>query len=685
MADRLRVTELDFDTIKSNLKTFLNQQSTFTDYDFEGSGLSVLLDILAYNTHYNAYYLNMVANEAFLDTALLRDSVVSHAKSLGYVPYSKTAPIATINLLANSATSTASTLTIPAGFSFLSNKIDGKSYNFVVLEDVRVTKANSSFYFENLEIYEGQLITYSFTHNQSTNPKQIFTLPDNNIDTTTIKVGVSPSSSNTSVSTYSKVTDILDISSSSEVYFLQENKNGQFQIYFGNDVVGKKLPDGAIVSATYLLTNGDVANKSNNFIATATLSDTLNESLSNFTITSVSAAAGGSEREDVDSIKYGASAQFSTQNRLVTLKDYESYLKKNYPSIDSLSVWGGETEDPPTYGKVYISLKPKLNYYISETEKQRIIDEIISPKAIVAVGAEIRDPEYLYLIVDNYVEYNKKKTTQSAESIKNSIRTAILLYRDTNLNKFDSTFVLSKLQDTIDNVDLNAITGSETTLRLQKRFKPSLGDSTTYTINFNALLHRGTTTNKLTSSEFRIYDSNGAIKTVLFEEVPESFTGISEIQITNAGTGYTEAPTVTITGDGAGAVANAIVVNGRVQSINITNRGINYTRAIVTLSGGNGYGASATAVLDGRFGYLRTIYYDDNAEKQTVNEQIGTINYITGTITINDIRILSVVPTDGLIRLTIESEKGIIKSSKNTIITLDEEDTASITTELFEF
>ena len=685
MADRLRVTELDFDTIKSNLKTFLNQQSTFTDYDFEGSGLSVLLDILAYNTHYNAYYLNMVANEAFLDTALLRDSVVSHAKSLGYVPYSKTAPIATINLLANSATSTASTLTIPAGFSFLSNKIDGKSYNFVVLEDVRVTKANSSFYFENLEIYEGQLITYSFTHNQSTNPKQIFTLPDNNIDTTTIKIGVSPSSSNTSVSTYSKVTDILDISSSSEVYFLQENKNGQFQIYFGNDVVGKKLPDGAIVSATYLLTNGDVANKSNNFIATATLSDTLNESLSNFTITSVSAAAGGSEREDVDSIKYGASAQFSTQNRLVTLKDYESYLKKNYPSIDSLSVWGGETEDPPTYGKVYISLKPKLNYYISETEKQRIIDEIISPKAIVAVGAEIRDPEYLYLIVDNYVEYNKKKTTQSAEAIKNSIRTAILLYRDTNLNKFDSTFVLSKLQDAIDNVDLNAITGSETTLRLQKRFKPSLGDSTTYTINFNALLHRGTTTNKLTSSEFRIYDSNGAIKTVLFEEVPESFTGISEIQITNAGSGYTEAPTVTITGDGTGAVANAIVVNGRVQSINITNRGINYTRAIVTLSGGNGYGASATAVLDGRFGYLRTIYYDDNAEKQTVNEQIGTINYITGTITINDIRILSVVPTDGLIRLTIESEKGIIKSSKNTIITLDEEDTASITTELFEF
>ena len=366
----------------------------------------------------------------------------------------------------------------------------------------------------------------------------------------------------------------------------------------------------------------------------------------------------------------------------MTVKDYESYLKKNYPSIDSLSVWGGEEENPPTYGKVYISLKPKENYFISETEKQRIIDEIISPKAIVAVSAEIRNPEYLYLLVENYVEYNKKKTSSTPEAIKTSIRNAILVYRNTNLNKFDSTFVLSKLQDSIDGVDLNAITGSETVLRLQKRFEPTLGASTTYTINFNALLHRGTTTNKLTSSEFRIYDVEGVIRTVLFEEVPESFTGISEIQVTNAGNGYTTAPTVTITGDGTGAVANAIIVNGRIQGIEVTNRGINYTRAIVTISGGDGYGGSAIAVLDGRFGYLRTIYYDDNAEKQTINEQIGTINYITGTVTINDIRILSVVPNDGLIRLTIESEKGIIKSSKNTIITLDDADISSITTEL---
>ena len=682
MADRLRVTELDFDTIKNNLKAFLNQQSEFTDYDFEGSGLNILLDILAYNTHYNAYYLNMVANESFLDTAILRDSVISHAKTLGYTPHSTRASVATINFTANSATSTSGTLTLPAGFGFLSNQIDSKPYNFVVLEDTTVTKANSTYYFQNLEIYEGQLTTYRFTHNSASNPKQVFTLPDANIDTTTIKVQVAPSSGNTQLTVYNLVSDILDVGVSSEVYYLQENKSGKYQIYFGNNAVGKSLPDGAIVNVTYLRTNGTAANKANNYVATSGISDSLAESITSFVIDPVSPAAGGAVRESVDDIKFGAAAQFTTQNRLVTVKDYESYLKKNYPSIDSLSVWGGEEEIPPTYGKVYISLKPKENYFISETEKQRIIDEIISPKAIVAVSAEIRNPEYLYLLVENYVEYDKKKTSLTPEAIKTSIRNAVLVYRDTNLNKFDSTFVLSKLQDSIDGVDLNAITGSETVLRLQKRFEPTLGASTTYTINFNALLHRGTTTNKLTSSEFRIFDAEGVIRTVLFEEVPESFTGISEIQVTNAGNGYTTAPTVTITGDGTGAVANAIIVNGRIQGIEVTNRGINYTRAIVTISGGDGYGGSAIAVLDGRFGYLRTIYYDDNAEKQTINEQIGTINYITGTVTINDIRILSVVPTDGLIRLTIESEKGIIKSSKNTIITLDDADISSITTEL---
>ena len=685
MADRLRVTELDFDTIKLNLKTFLNQQSQFTDYDFEGSGLNVLLDILAYNTHYNAYYLNMVANESFLDSALLRDSVVSHAKTLGYLPHSMKAPNATINFLVNAPTSTDGTLTIPAGYSFLSNQIDSKVYNFVVLEDTTVTKANNSYYFENLDISEGQLITYSFNHNQTTNPKQTFTLPDNDIDTTSIKVGVSPTSTTTDIAVYNLVTDILDVTNNSEVYYLQETKNGQYQIYFGNGVIGKTLPDGAVVSVTYLVTNGTSANKANNFVGALTLTDSLNETLTNFTVTPVSAASGGAERETVDDIKFGSAAQFATQNRLITTKDYESYIRKNYPSIDSISVWGGEEETPRAYGKVFVSLKPKEDYYISETEKRRILTEIIAPKAIVSVETIIRDPEYLYLLVSNYVQYNKNKTTQNAEGIKNSIKNSILLYNQTFLNKFGATFVLSKLQDSIDGVDLNAILGSETILRLQKRFEPDLTISASYVINFNSVLHRGTLTNRMTSTEFDVFDRTGTRRTVILEEIPQSYTGVSSIQVTNRGAGFITNPTVTITGDGVGATATATIVNGGLDTITVTNRGSGYTRAVATLSGGDGgYGASALVILDARYGNIRTIYFDDLSQRQVVNENVGTIDYNSGTITLNDLRILSVVSTDGLIRLTIESERGIVTSNKSTIITIDPTDTNAITTNLVE-
>ena len=685
MVDRLRVTELDFDTIKLNLKTFLNQQSQFTDYDFEGSGLNVLLDILAYNTHYNAYYLNMVANESFLDTALLRDSVVSHAKTLGYLPHSMKAPNATINFLVSSPNTTEGTLTIPAGYSFLTNQIDSKVYNFVVLEDTIVTKANSSYYFENLNISEGQLITYSFNHNQTSNPKQTFLLPDNNIDTTTIKVGVSSSPTTTNIEIYSLVTDILDIKNDSSVYYLQETKNGQYQIYFGNGIVGKSLPDGSVVSITYLVTNGTSANKANNFVGALTLSDSLSQTLTNFTVTPISAAAGGSERETVDSIKFSSTAQFSTQNRLITTKDYESYLTKNYPSIDSISVWGGEEETPRAYGKVFVSLKPKEDYYISETEKRRILTEIIAPKAIVSVETIIRDPEYLYLLVSNYVQYNKNKTTQNAEGIKNSIKNAIILYNQTYLNKFGATFVLSKLQDSVDGVDLNAILGSETILRLQKRFEPDLTISASYVINFNSVLYRGTLTNRMTSTEFDVFDRTGTRRTVILEEVPQSYTGVSSVQVTNRGAGFITNPTVTITGDGVGATATATIVNGGLDSITLTNRGSGYTRAVATLSGGDGgYGATAIVILDARYGNLRTIYFDDLAQRQVVQEDVGTIDYNLGIVTLNDLRILSVVSTDGLIRLTIQSERGIVTSNKSTIITIDSTDTSSIVTNLVE-
>jgi hypothetical protein len=683
MADRLRVTELDFDTIKQNLKTFLKQQNEFSDYDFEGSGLSVLLDILAYNTHYNAYYLNMVANESFLDTALLRDSVVSHAKTLGYTPYSTKAPVAIIDFTVNSGSTTASTCTLPEGYSFLSNQIDSKSYNFVVLEDTTVTKSNTQFVFENLKIYEGQLVTYSFTYDEGSNPKSIFQLPEPNIDTTTIKVSVTPNPSSSDTIVYEKVLDVLDIRNTSEVFFLQEGRGGLFEIYFGNDVVGKKLADGSIVSVTYLVTNGIAANKANNFVATATITDSIGNPLSNFIITPQSSASGGADRESVDNIKFSAAARFSTQNRLVTFKDYQSYVLNNYPNINSISVWGGEDNNPPVYGKVFVSLNPKTNYFINDVEKQRIIDEIIKPKSIVAVDIEIIDPEYLYIALDPKVLYDDRKTTQTPQSLINSIRNAIISYKNTYLNKFDSQFVLSKLIEDIDSVNTNAIVGTKLPrIILEKRFKPSLNQSKNYEINFNNELNKGSAIDKFTSTQFVVTDSTGVERIVNLEEIENSFTGISSISLTNLGFGYTSTPTVTITGDGIGATAEAVVVNGRIESIQITNRGINYSRAVVSITGGGGFGATASAIIDLKFGVLRLVYFDETAQKQILSSNIGEINYDTGQIKISDLIIKSVLSSDGFIKIRFKAEESIIRSTRNTIITIDEESTDSISVTL---
>jgi len=677
MANRLRVTELDFDQVKTNLKTFLKQQTKFQDYDFEGAGLNILLDVLAYNTHYNAYYLNMVANESFLDTAILRDSVVSHAKMLNYVPFSYTSPRAVINLTIDSGTTTPEEVTIPKGYTFESGLIDGSAYTFTTQQQYTATKSGTSFFFENVDIYEGQLNTFNYTYTEIDNPKGIFIINDTNIDTESISVTVQPNISNTASSIYSKVDDILDITSESEVFFLQEGRNGNYEVYFGDGVVGKKLQDGAIVSIQYLITKGDIANGADAFIGTQNIGV-----YSTFTITVVDVAAGGAINESVDSIKFSAAAQYATQNRLVTVKDYESYIKSKYPSVDSLSVWGGEDNIPKVFGKVYIALKPKTNYFISETEKQRIIDEIINPKAIVSVQAEIRDPQFLYILLENSVQYNAKKTALDEQTIKNNIKQAIVLYKTTNLDKFNSTFIQSKLQEIIDATNGNSIVGSETNVKVQKRFQPKLNESASYRIEYNVPLFRGTTVNKLTSTPFTVNDITGVSRVAFFEETPQSFTGISEVQVTNSGAGYITEPTVTISGDGTGATAKAIIVNGKIQRIDVVNRGVDYTRAIITISGGSGFGSEAVAVIDGRTGTLRTIYFDSLAQRQIINSNVGTIDYDNGIITINSINFLTVDSDDGLVRLTIQSDKSIIQSTRDTIVTIDTDDPVSILTEL---
>jgi len=673
---RLQVTDLDFDTIKNNLKNFLRQQSEFTDYDFEGSGLNILLDILAYNTHYNAYYLNMVANESFMDTATTRDAVVSHAKTLNYIPHSITAPRATINVSVETATTVDGTATIPRGFTFYSELVDNISYNYVTIEDVTVSKTGTTYEFENIDIYEGQYTFYTQTYISASNPKSVFTIPNPNIDIKTLKVSVTPVAGNTATQAYSLASDILDVTGSSAVYFLNEGLNGRYNINFGDGVIGAALLDGSTVTMTYLITSGAVSNKANGFSSSATIGGS-----SSITISVVSPAAGGSDRESVDSIKFSTTSQFATQNRLITFKDYETYILQNYTNLDSISVWGGEDEEKPVYGKVFISMKPKTNYYISESEKQRIIDEIIKPKAVVSTDVIIRDPEYLYLLVDNTVRYDPRKTTLTESALKLNIRNSIVNYNNIYLNKFSSKFILSKLQKTIDGTNLNAFFGTQSKLLVQKRLLPSLISEKPYTVNFNIPLYRGTIGNRLTSTFFTTLD-NGVEREVQFEEVPQSFSGISYIEVLNPGVNYISPPTVSIVGDGVGAEAVAILVNGKISKIEMTNRGIDYTRATVSISGGGGYGASAVPVIDSRTGTLRTVYYNQLAERQIVNSNAGIIDYNLGTLKITDIRILSVSAPDGYIRFTIESENTVIKTNRNTIVTIDETDPVSISTTL---
>jgi hypothetical protein len=684
--NNLKVTELDFDAIKENLKTYLKNPTvnpTFQDYDFDSSALSVLIDLLAYNTHYNAYYLNMVANESFLDTAKLRESVVSHAKTLGYTPYSVKSSVAFVNLELLSDNSNVGEVIIPERYKILSSQIDGVSYTFHVLEDAKATKSGSSYYFENIPIYEGELVNYNFNYYEQTNPKQIFKLPEENIDTTTIKVVVLPSAFNSNSSVYSKVDEVLDVTKDSEVYFLQESKDGRYEIYFGDGIVGKKLTDGSLVQVSYLVTNGSLANKANTFIATSSVVDSLGEIIPNGSIivSSVAEAAGGSERQEIDSIKYSAITKYSTQNRLVTYNDYSSYILSNYPNVDSLSVWGGEDENPPVYGKVFISIKPKENYFISETEKQRIIDDIIGPKSIISIQSLIKDPEYLYVKINNSVTYNSKKSIITQEALKTLIKNTITNYFNLNVSKFNSTFALSKLQEEIDNLN-DSIVGIESTIRLEKKFKPLLLTNATYTINFNTELYRGSVINRLFSTEFDVFDNTGTRRNAIIEETPEAFTGISDIIVTNPGSGYSSTPTVTITGDGIGATAEAKVVNGKIESFTITNRGINYSRAVLRVEGGGGFGATATIILNARFGVLRTVYFDTNAERQIINNNAGTINYDTGEIILNNLQVLSTNSADGFLSINVESEKNIIQSIKNTLIVLDPNDATAIVTNL---
>ena len=684
MADRLNVTELDFDSIKTSLRTFLRQQTEFQDYDFEGAGLSVLLDILAYNTHYNAYYLNMIANEAFLDSASLRNSVVSHAKRVGYTPRSVRAPraIVTVNVATSSAN--AGSLTIPSGYAFSSSQLDGVSYNFVTIEsNTTTTKVANNFIFTNVPIYQGQLVSYGYTNSISSNPKQTFTIPDANIDTTTLKVSVSQSSSNTETAVYDLSTNALTVDSTSEVYYLQEGKGGEYEIYFGDDVLGKKIPDGGIISVEYLITDSAASNKANSFVSTVSIGG-----FSTIYVNSILAAAGGTQRESVDSIKFAAPLSLLSQNRAVTKNDYIKLILQNYPSFEAVNVWGGEENDPPVYGKVFISAKPKLGFEVSDTEKDFVKNTILKPISVLTITPEIVDIDYNYLKIEANVFYNKSKMSLNDSELKAALKTVIQNYTDTNLNQFNSYFRFSGLETTIDDFN-RAIISNEVTLFVAKKFRPDLINSDNYILDYGFELNRGTTNDNFYSSpDFTMRDEDAISRQCFFEEIPSSFTGLESVTVNNPGFGYTSTPTVTIVGDGTGAVATATIVNSKLSKITVTNPGVGYTTAAVQITGGSGTSGSGLAVLEGRYGKLRISYFkadeiSSQSTKVVLNANknsgiIGEIDYSLGKITINSFNPIAVNNDFGDISVHIKPKVSIIQSKLNKMLVLDSDDPTSV-------
>ena len=455
-ANNLNVTELDFDEIKQNLKNYLKQQSEFNDYDFDGSGMSVLLDVLSYNTHYNALNAHYSLNEAFLDSAQIRGNVVTRAKLLGYVPRSTLSPRATVNIVVTAQGGTIPTVLDLTRGTKLNTLVSGEEYPYVVLESqsatgVSVTLSDNSlatqFTFPNVIIAEGTLRELKYrVDNDIENQK--FQLSDPNSDTSSLRVRVQENEESTSFDIYTKFESLKNVDSSSKVYYLQENAAGYFEVYFGDGVTGRKPTDNNIVTIDYLVTEGPESNNANTFSMVDNIGG-----FGNIAVTTVANATGGVEAETMESIRFNAPLTFTTQNRAVTSEDYAAIIKKEFSNIDSISTWGGEDNDPPEYGKVYVAVKPLLADSLTESEKNDITGSILKGKNVVSITPEIVDPNFTNLELDVNFKYNPNLTDRSAVELQAVVRDTISDYNFNNLNKFDGVFRHSQLTRAVDNSD----------------------------------------------------------------------------------------------------------------------------------------------------------------------------------------------------------------------------------------
>ena len=475
---KMEITQLDFDGIKSNLKTYLKGQTEFTDYDFEGSGMSVLLDTLAYNTHYNAFMANMAANEMFLDTAVKRDSVTSHAKALGYTPTSTKAPVAYVDVTIQDANTAA--VTMPAGFAF-NTTIASVNYQFVNTT-VRTLQPTSGVYtYSNIPIYEGTWVTTTYTVDIA-DADQKFILDNNNVDVSTLSVSVQTSAADTTLTTFTKANSLVEVKSTTNAYFVQETLEGEWQVYFGDGVVGTALIDGNIVNLSYVVTNGTAANGAKSFTAASSISG-----FSNITVATQTAAADGANPEGIDTIKYNAPFSYAAQNRTVTAADYKAIVPQLYSNVKAIAVWGGEYNSPAVYGKVFISILPNTGTVLTTSTKASIVN-LLQDYNVVSITPEVIDLETTKVVPTINFKYDANATTKTASALAALITTAVTNYSSTTLEKFETVFRYSKFTTLIDEVD-PAILNNITNIKISKTFKPTLSSALKYTIDFSNALY----------------------------------------------------------------------------------------------------------------------------------------------------------------------------------------------------
>lgn len=663
----LRITELDFDDIKRNLKTYLNSQEEFSDYDFEGSGLAVLLDILAYNTHYNAYLANMLANEMFLDSAVKRESAVSLAKHLQYTPRSRVGATAKINLTYQAPAVNPPASLILDRYSVFTTTIEGVSYQFSNLEPVTALLSGQSYTFDDLTIKEGTPVTNIYTVTD-TGPSIKYQLLNDNADTSTIRVFVQNSSTNSTTTYFTRAIDdaytinATQISGQDKVFFLEQNAFGQYEIFFGDGKIGAALRPGNLIFIQYLVTNGTAGNVSNTIGAGQIFAGPRVNNISP-TITTTESSNGGKEAETIEEIKFNAPRAYAAQNRLVTIEDYKSIIRREVPNIRALSVWGGEDNDPPQYGKVFICILPTSGNVLTEQLKRRIKQDVLGSRRVLSIVPEIVNPEFFYVNLNAEVKYDANKTVLTADQIRALIETKIRNYFDTSLNTFGEDFILSKLGTIIDNSD-NSIIGNQTSIKQQVRFIPSLNIANSNRFILNNTLQQGT----LASTRF-VYNRNGVLVQAALKDVPGAATVYKTGSYRRSGSiitcTFTTAHTLTV------GEEITLDFTGAAQPGTYTVYKVINAFTFAVLSEQTGSTSGAVYVTSKPRGSLQ-LY--NPATQETILNNVGFVSYLESIIQLNNLFVVGFPTGISDIKITtslVEGSRDIVVK-RNQIIRLDD-------------